>query len=59
MRKLLLVVLFAATGPSLAAISDSLNQWISISATPFTTTNIGTAVPEPDYLAMCLSPALE
>lgn len=55
MRKLLLVVLIVATGASLAASSDSLNQWISIPATPFTTTNAGTTVPEPDYSVMCLA----
>jgi hypothetical protein len=55
MRMLLLVVLFAAAGASLAASSDSLNQWFSISAISFTTTNAGTAVPEPDYFAMCLA----
>lgn len=55
MRMLLLVVLFASGGASLAASSDSLNPWFSSSAIPFSTTNTGTAVPEPDFFAMCLA----
>lgn len=55
MRKLMLVVLFAATGAALAVGSESPNQWIPISATAITTTNAGTAVPEPDYFAICLA----